>query len=158
MKARRHHADHLIWTPAQLNRASDNRGIASESPVPQSVLEHHHALVPGGRVLLDEPAAERGLHVHSGEERRGHPRAAQLRRITGARQADARARVRGKLFEAAALSSPVCERQIRRNVLVEALARVVDPDHHQPLGMRVWKRPEKHAVHDAEDRSVGSYT
>jgi len=55
------------------------------------------------------------------------------------------------MLEAAALSAPVGERQIRRDVLVESLPRVVNPDHHQPLGVWVRKRPEQHAIDDAED-------
>ena len=56
--------------------------------------------------------------------------------------------------EAAALIAPIVERRIRRNILVETLPRIVNPDHHQPFGMRVGQRPPQHPVDDAEDGRV----
>ena len=111
-------------------------------------------LTAGRAVRRGECAASRGRRRQRVEEFPGVTRAADLRRIAEAGQREARARIPGDPLERLARTPPVLEVRIRADVLVEPLPRVVGPQHHQPVGLRVGQRPQQHRVDDGEDRGI----
>jgi hypothetical protein len=49
---------------------------------------------------------------------------------------------------------PIEEVVARDNVLEPAAMRILFPEHDKLVCVRIWQRPEKNRVHDAEDRRV----
>ena len=155
-EALRHHAEHFVRDAVKHDRPADNGRVRAKPARPQSVRENHDPLAAGLAVGRGESPASRGRHAERVEEVGCHPAAADLRRVTAARQRHARAKVRRHPLERRARTPPVLEVRIRADVLVEPLTRVVGPDHHQPVGLRVGKRPKQHGVDDGENRGVRS--
>ena len=151
-----HHAEHFVRDAVEHDRPADNGRVRAEPARPQPVRENHDALPAGLPVGRSEAPASRGRHAERVEEVGCYSAAADLRRVAAARQRHARARVRRHPLERRARPPPVLEVRIRGDVLVEPLTRVVGPDHHQPVGLRVGKRPQQHGVDDGEDRRVRS--
>ena len=135
---------------------TDDVRIRAEPARPESVRENDGAFTAGQAIGFGERPADRRRHAHRLEELGRDAQSAELRRVAVARQRHAGPEYPRHPIERSAGAPPIQEIGIGADVLVESLARVVGPQHHQPVGLRKRERPQQHRVHHRENRRVGA--
>ena len=148
----RHDACHLERSPVDEDGAPDDPGILGVSTRPERVAEHDE-VGPVWQVFL------------SGERTTDHRRDAERREHVGGhvRGADALGiSIAGEVHLSVTPGGHVGQR-LRTAAIVEDLTfgdpcfverDPAAPDHHRPIGLGPWERPQEHGVHDGEDGGI----
>ena len=150
----RHDADDFEGAAVEGHRLAEHVAGAAEAPLPQAVGNQHHAVVARRLVRLRIEAPDQRANAHHVEEVRRGLGALQPFRFLGAGEIEGRAAEAGHGRKGRALIPPVAVVRPRRDVFLDALLAVVHPHHRDAIGFRVRKRPQQHAVEDAEHRRV----
>ena len=122
--------------------------------LPQSVREQHDPVVARRFVRLGEEPADQRPHAHDVEEVRRRLRALQAFRLVGARQVERGVGETGHDGKRRVLVPPVPVVRTGRDVFLDPLPPVVDPDHRDAIRLRIGQRAQQHAVEDAEHGGV----
>jgi hypothetical protein len=155
LKARGHHADHLVAGAADGDGAADDPTIAAEVPLPRAMAQQHDAARLGALVLGPESAADDRRHSEHRKQRRGRAQAFDLFRAARAGQGGTPDFGRGDRLKHILLVAPV-EICAGRGGKDRAAAQAALLDENEMFGMRVSKRPQQDAVDHAEHGRGGA--
>ena len=159
VERRREHAHHRVRRVVDDERRADDRGIAVEAALPQSVAEHHGLGAVPGALLGIERAAEQGLHAEHVEEVLRHGHAAQPLGLASAAQEIVTHAVEGEVAgngrqRLGSLSQVQQVAHLRR--LAGEVGEVAIGNPHQLGGLLEGERPQEQRVDDAEDGGAGA--
>ena len=161
VERRREHAHHRVRRVVDDERRADDRGIAVEAALPQSVAEHHGLRAVPCALLGSERAAQQGLHAEHVEEVLRHGHAAQPLGLASAAQEIVTHAVEGEVAGnggqgLGSLSQVQQVPHLRR--LAGEVGEVAIGNPHQLGGLLEGEWPQEQRVDHAEDGGAGANT
>ena len=154
VEGRRHHADDLIRFAIELQRRAKHVRTASEEPLPQAGADDDNVITTGLVLPGQEGAAQVRRHPEHAKVARCCRERGHAFGLRAARQVCAPPRRDGVAVED---PRPLAEIAVGRygEAGLEVVEGRVEVKHrHEPVGGRIRQGPQKHRVHDAEDRGV----
>lgn len=153
---RRHDPDNGMGHASQIQGLAQSVGGSAKAPLPESVAQNHDIILALHLVLGTEPLSHLGLQAQNREKVRHDPSGPQANRFAFAGEVDPGRPECREIFQGVALLFPVGERGKRSDVVADAEAPVVEPQHDEAFRLGERRRRQQHGVDDAEDGCVCS--
>ncbi len=152
----RQHADHGVRHEIESDGATDDVRRRAETTLPQTIGDHHDAVVVPFLIRWKKQTTELGTRPHRSEEAVRYLRPVDTFRVTVAGEDRTPGGVCPDLGEGRAVSTHVLGVGRRHLAAIVTVRFTRAPDHHEPSRLGVRQALEQHAADHAEDRGVGA--
>src|ERR1035438_2572478 len=152
LRARRHHARDGKRLGIERDLPPDDVGIGGKTVAPQPVAQNRLLSVAGDLVVGVELMPARGVQSQHVEKPGSHLEACEALRLAGAGKLQIGARETGQGFEGTIARAKIAKvERVQRKL---GVAGAVEEYAHDTVGLGIGKRPQQHAVDDAEDGAI----
>src|SRR5262249_20762693 len=140
----------------QVQRLTDNIGVASKAPLPKPIAQNGYQVLPGSVFLRQERAPENGLLTQNVKKVQGHVGAQEPLGLSPACEIEVGIGESGQLFEAAVVVAVGNKMRMGQRKLFQLFYFGRLPQSHQASRIPVRQRPEQDGIYDTENGGVGA--